>query len=454
MFKNTKGQEKGITLIALVITVIVLLILAGISISMLSGDNSILNKAGQARDITGQRDIEERIQIAYLGAMTNGEGSFSRGKFVEELDKTFGEGKYTLSTDGSTLTIDGKEYETGVPEKWSKSEKEALQTNGISEITGDAITNDNLKNNDKIKAVLTGEVPLTTEMTYVTGTKDTGVVVSIDNSEFVWVPVPVAIWDGTTTITSGTYTPMAKLQSNGTDYEGLLYEFSGTTATYKSDWNVSTTNYREPAFLTGMEDNDGYISYVAGQGITSPIPSENELKTGYKSVVQSVQKYGGFYVGRYELGLEGTKPVSKPASATITTADASQEATKSWYGLYSKCKSFSATNLTSTMMWGSQYDAMMNWMAKTGKPVGTANSEKYNQEQTTGSKVEDILNNVKDLYGCHYEWTLEADLTSYRVDRGGNFSNSLSPSLRSSGYYYPYITDANNGSRLSLYINV
>ena len=98
---------------------------------MLSGDNSILNKAGQARDITGQRDIEERIQIAYLGVMANEEGSFSRNKFVEELDKTFGEGKYTLSTDGSTLTIDGKDYETGLPGKWSKAEKEALQTNGI-----------------------------------------------------------------------------------------------------------------------------------------------------------------------------------------------------------------------------------------------------------------------------------------------------------------------------------
>ena len=383
--------------------------------------------------------------------MTNGEGSFSRGKFVEELDKTFGEGNYTLSTDGSTLTIDGKDYETGLPGKWSKAEKEALQTNGISEITGDAITNDNLKNNDKIKAVLTGEVPLTTEMTYVTGTKDTGVVVSIDNSEFVWVPVPVAIWDGTTTITSGTYTPMAKLQSNGTDYEGMLYEFNGTTATYKSDWNVSTIYNREPAFLTGTEDDTGYINNV--QEITSsPIPSENELKTGYKSVVQSVQKYGGFYVGRYELGLEGTNPVSKPASATVITANASQDSTKSWYGLYSKCKSFSANNLTSTMMWGSQYDAMMNWMAKTGKPVGTENSEKSNQEQTTGSKVEDILNNVKDLYGCHFEWTLEAYNTNNRVFRGGYYRDSHSPSFR-------YINGPNMtfdylGSRLSLYINV
>ena len=47
-----ESKNKGITLIALVITIIVLLILAGISISMLSGDNSILTKAGDAATLT------------------------------------------------------------------------------------------------------------------------------------------------------------------------------------------------------------------------------------------------------------------------------------------------------------------------------------------------------------------------------------------------------------------
>ena len=44
-----KYENKGITLIALVITIIVLLILAGISISMLAGQNSILSRAGEAK---------------------------------------------------------------------------------------------------------------------------------------------------------------------------------------------------------------------------------------------------------------------------------------------------------------------------------------------------------------------------------------------------------------------
>ena len=388
--------------------------------------------------------------------MTNGEGSFSRSKFVEELDKTFGEENYTLSTDGSTLTIDGKDYETGLPGKWSKAEKEALQTNGIAEITGNAITNDNLKNNDKIKAVLTGEVPLTTEMTYVTGTKDTGVVVSIDNSEFVWVPVPVAIASSAPSTTEvnlaanpTTVTPMAILQSGSdTNYQGVLYNFNGTTSTASSIVSVTgESGYREPAYLTNS-------SYADASSYNTVGIRQDSLQGEYNSVVASIAKYGGFYVGRYELGLEGEEknPVSKPASASVITATANNSNTNRWYGLYSKCKSFSATNLTSTMMWGSQYDAMMNWMAKTGKTVGTADSNKYNQEQTTGSKAGDIINNVKDLYGCHFEWTLEAYYTGSRVDRGGGYGSNGSPSNR---YYYdPDITNDLLGSRLSLYINV
>ena len=57
-------ERKGITLIALVITIIVLLILAGISISMLSGDNGILNRAVQAKDATRGGEVQETVTLA------------------------------------------------------------------------------------------------------------------------------------------------------------------------------------------------------------------------------------------------------------------------------------------------------------------------------------------------------------------------------------------------------
>ena len=61
--KNRKMQEKGITLIALVVTIIVLLILAGISISMLTGQNGILNRASQAKKAQGTSQVEELAKL-------------------------------------------------------------------------------------------------------------------------------------------------------------------------------------------------------------------------------------------------------------------------------------------------------------------------------------------------------------------------------------------------------
>jgi len=64
-----KGN-KGITLIALVITIIVLLILAGVSIAMLSGDNSILSRSNQAGRETAIATAKEKVTLAVNEAMT------------------------------------------------------------------------------------------------------------------------------------------------------------------------------------------------------------------------------------------------------------------------------------------------------------------------------------------------------------------------------------------------
>ena len=65
-------KQSGITLIALVITIIVLLILAGISIQMLTGENSILTQAGRARERMQETQKEEEMKIAILGSYENG----------------------------------------------------------------------------------------------------------------------------------------------------------------------------------------------------------------------------------------------------------------------------------------------------------------------------------------------------------------------------------------------
>ena len=93
-------NNKGITLIALVITIIVLLILAGVSIAMLTGQNGILTKASNSKDKTNATEVAERVNMelnAQLSRAMAGE-SFNT---AEDIVKNIG----TLPT-GYTLTKD------------------------------------------------------------------------------------------------------------------------------------------------------------------------------------------------------------------------------------------------------------------------------------------------------------------------------------------------------------
>lgn len=97
-----KKREKGITLIALVITIVVLLILAGVSIAMLTGDNGILTQAKKAQTETQIAEIKEKAQTDILGEQAeNQTADISRIELKEILDKYFDNvpEDYTLDTE-------------------------------------------------------------------------------------------------------------------------------------------------------------------------------------------------------------------------------------------------------------------------------------------------------------------------------------------------------------------
>ena len=73
-FKGKMQRKSGITLISLVVTIIVLLILAGISISMLTGQNGILNRAQEAKEKTEAAVLEEKIKLAVAEAQMSNNG--------------------------------------------------------------------------------------------------------------------------------------------------------------------------------------------------------------------------------------------------------------------------------------------------------------------------------------------------------------------------------------------
>lgn len=70
-------NERGITLIVLVITIIVLLILAGVTFNALSGENGIITRAKDAKQKVEETDVDEQINLAVLSAITSDMGTLT-----------------------------------------------------------------------------------------------------------------------------------------------------------------------------------------------------------------------------------------------------------------------------------------------------------------------------------------------------------------------------------------
>ena len=89
MKKLRKKSNRGITLIALVITIIVLLILAAVSIATLTGENGILTKANDAKDQTNEASVKEQVQMEVYGSYDDS-ANLDMDKLKENLEKHLG----------------------------------------------------------------------------------------------------------------------------------------------------------------------------------------------------------------------------------------------------------------------------------------------------------------------------------------------------------------------------
>ena len=105
--KNYLKPNKGITLIVLVITIIVLLILAGVTIAALSGPNGILSNANKAKEQTAESGAREKIQVAIMGSYDS-RGNFDSDKLKEELTS---QGGTIVAEDDNTITVEMDGYE-------------------------------------------------------------------------------------------------------------------------------------------------------------------------------------------------------------------------------------------------------------------------------------------------------------------------------------------------------
>ena len=322
----------------------------------------------------------------------------------------------------------------------------------------------NLANKPNIKEVRQGNIPIPQGYNYIKGDKIGGAVITDAASgeekvgnEFVWVPVDE--------ISKMASTDIGGTDANGnTNYRGVLYNwYTDVTGNTAWNWSADSTSYREPANLSSS-----YDSTSKNSSWTSTLYQEE-----YNKMVKSVSEYGGFYIGRYEMSINAT---SKNAESKYgaTSANASDTDTNQWYGLYNRAKTYApeknsdntenaSQKVVSSMIWGSQYDAMLKWMkgnkinvtssSPTDLSIGNTsrNTTRVTGGANNGQTVsKDKLSNIYDLLGNIREWTQEAISTAYRISRGGYYSGSYAPSSRTDNY--PASTFSSYGSRLTLYI--
>ena len=110
--KKIKGvkEQRGITLMALVITIIVLLILAGITIGMLTGDNGIIKSTQNAKEQTEIASEKEVIDQATIEAMgRNKRGNLVEEEFQEAMDRNTKDGETEVTDIGSEFEVYFKE---------------------------------------------------------------------------------------------------------------------------------------------------------------------------------------------------------------------------------------------------------------------------------------------------------------------------------------------------------
>ena len=346
------------------------------------------------------------------------------------------------------------------------------------------------KGNSNNPTIPEGYIPINTETSsWGDGTSaptqdsvDHGLVIKgdSDDNEWVWIPV-----DETTLATMCD-------KSNETEYTlcGIGGETAVKTKVYSStitigkDSNTRTItrttpgtstsgSYREPDLVVGSDGasydaKDKYYKTILGDNGTKEQLAQLFVDE-YKEMIESIQKYGGFYIGRYELSEAGVQK-NQP---TLTNTN--------WYNLYAKCKSLNASDKVETqMIWGCQWDVTCNFIANKGdkkditdsrtwgnhsnsegdaKVIVTENgteTKKYGSKQNTGYSEYWKANNIYDLAGNCWEWTQEADSRGYRAYRGGGFSVVSGSNLPASGRSYdggvPGYGSNSYGSRPTLII--
>ena len=417
-------RNKGITLIALIITIIILLILVGVSINLaIKGD--LFGSAEKAVEGTNDKTAQEQTRVDELM------GELGRVEEQQRQDNLPG-----------TRVTEPTEYKEGnktavIPAGFtvSKAEGETTIDGGL------VIYLINDKTEEEIK-----------KLTW-TGTELENLKKTYD--QFVWIPISheqinnMFICQKKTT-SNGSCNIVAEngtakcTTHNSTQMAGRLYATS-TGESYnnpKKEVYTANTGLREPDVVDSYDGTSAYLynlTSILGSEYDAKDKFKNILQTDYNEIVALIYNAKGYYVGRYETSNLTT---TKGTAINVVAGTNFGISNINWYCMYAQQKAYTTNkqlkSVKSSMILGTCHDQMLEFVNVAGKydvtkagNVGHTSSKFTTKPYLTGGvgynenysgyetePYKDLSKNIYDLEGNVCEWTTEALDTSYRVYRG------------------------------------
>ena len=400
-----------------------LLILAGVSISLLLDENGIIKKSKDARREYGQAKVNEQEDLSNLSDIID-EATAEPTPKVDVNTKA-----------GDNSTINGKKGTSKNP----TIPKNYIPIDTATSTWGDGST---APSQDSVNHGL--------------------VIKDEKDNEWVWIPVDKATLATMYEESSDEKTLCGT--TGETAVKTKLYSKSITIGTDSNKETMSRTtpgtstlgSFREPDLVTSYDVKDTYYKTILGETGTKEQLAQL-FADEYKAMIESVSKYGGFYIGRYELSEAGVQK----DKATLTRTN--------WYNLYNACRNSklqASDKVKTQMIWGCQWDTTMNWLISSGAKTSdevNKDSRSWGNYNNTSVKADDgtteikasgtsaklntgkttftMANNIYDLAGNYREWTQEACRTFLRAARGGNYDSDGSTDAASyEGINEPFYT--------------
>ena len=416
--RRNYSNQKGITLIALVVTIVVLLILAGVSVNAIFSENGIIKRAKDAQNKMDQAAENDQKGINELSNWLDSKINGNSGGNTTGGNTTGGD---DTSTTQKISTLVGK-----VVDKNTKAE----------DAYGNKIT---IPKGFKVlaKGTSTESASYTYSGNNIPAVQD-GIVIEngTDGNQFVWVPVgTIKNKDGSTnTITLGRYSNFAK--QNGT------YVPAQNANNCTQEVTINTYFKELSTFREGNTATDS--------------TAQNATARNLAEFISTSLSNGGYYIARFEASGTASKITSKynqTVLGNITQPNAAKVAREMYGEVKENNELVYASDLVNSYAWDTAIIFIQTYSTETDAS-SYASQNKSTSFANTG-KSNDKYCNIFDMSGNADEWTTEYSTYSSTskfypcVHRGGYYDTDIGEAYcYTSNRYDDYTTDSHSYTSL------